>query len=230
MFTYHKIILPDVPEDLLIYNMKTPEMQMMPCTTWTELDSWEENWRLNLQEGTEKHQTRCEERKEGQDMVVGMIMTDEEAADDTDQGAEAQDEGQDPDLAAEIEGDPGAEVVEGNHTVILKVDQGQGHMIEKEVVIGIGRDLVHIVAQPHDHQERMTEVEVPLQIIESPVFSMDFIFIRTCDVGQEQYLTDLMYYICDNFMFLCKNNPDPNEQFLLSSYISVNNHVHSTCC
>ncbi|CAG2218487.1 unnamed protein product [Mytilus edulis] len=59
----------------------------------------------NLQEGTEKHQTRCEERKEGQDMVVGMIMTEEEAADDTDQGAEAQDEGQDPDLAAEIEGD-----------------------------------------------------------------------------------------------------------------------------
>lgn len=37
--------------------MKTPEMQMMPCTTWTELDSWEENWRLNLQEGTEKVST-----------------------------------------------------------------------------------------------------------------------------------------------------------------------------
>lgn len=133
-------------------------------------------------------------------MVVGMIMTDV-AADDIDQGAEAQDEGQDPDLAAEIEGDhapghmkeedqgaeagegdPEVEVVEGNHTVILKVDQGQDHMIEKEVVIG--RDHILIVAQPHDHQERMTEVEVPLQIIESPVFSMDFIFIRSCDVKQ----------------------------------------------
>lgn len=143
MFTSLWIITIEDLEALPIYNLKIPEMQKKHSITLTGQDSLGGNWRLNLPEEIERHQTKWEAKKED-----APLMEEDMAAETVEEGGQGVVVQGDQEAEAETaeEPDPIADPEVG---VILVTEcaeeplhqEGHGHTV----------DLAHI------HVEKMIE-------------------------------------------------------------------------